>query len=178
MNVYAGLAGFYLLRGGPDALPAGVLPGPAPRLGDPKGTRYYEIPLAIQDRSFNRDGSLFYPRSRRFFDDFAGPYRPDSDVPPIWNPEFFGNTIIVNGKVWPNLDVDRGQYRFILYGGSNARFYNLSLDVINPSNKHKEILPLVQIASDGGYLPKPVTLNNLTLAPGEGAIVLLDVLPG
>jgi spore coat protein A len=51
VNVYAGPAGFYLLRGGPDDLPAGVLPGPAPRLGDPPGTRYYEIPLVVQDRS-------------------------------------------------------------------------------------------------------------------------------
>jgi bilirubin oxidase len=75
-NVYAGPAGFYLLRGGSADLPKGVLPGPAPRLGDPPGTRYYELPLAVQDRSFNRDGSLFYPASRRFFDDFAGPTSP------------------------------------------------------------------------------------------------------
>ena len=51
LNVYAGPAGFYLLRGGPADLPPGVLPGPAPRSGDPPGTRYYEIPIAIQDRS-------------------------------------------------------------------------------------------------------------------------------
>src|SRR6266536_2459483 len=62
-NPPGGPAGFYLLRGGPDDLPAGVLPGPAPRLGDPAGTRYYEIPIAVQDRSFNADGSLFYPAS-------------------------------------------------------------------------------------------------------------------
>jgi spore coat protein A len=64
-NVYAGPAGFYLLRGGSSDLPEGVLPSPAPKLGDPPGTPYYEIPIAIQDRSFNSDGSLFYPdRSR------------------------------------------------------------------------------------------------------------------
>ena len=56
------------------ATPQRQLPGPAPALGDPPGTRYYEIPLAIQDRSFNDDGSLFYPDSREFFDGFAGPY--------------------------------------------------------------------------------------------------------
>jgi bilirubin oxidase len=87
LNVYAGPAGFYLLRGGAADLPRGVLPGPAPRLGDGPGTRYHELPIAIQDRSFNRDGSLFYPPSRRFFDGFGGPYIPDSDVSPIWNPE-------------------------------------------------------------------------------------------
>ena len=73
LNVYAGPAGFYLLRGGPADLPPSVLPGPAPKLADPPGTKYYEIPIAIQDRSFNSDGSLFYPASREFFDGFAGP---------------------------------------------------------------------------------------------------------
>ena len=83
LNVYAGPAGIYLLRRGPGDLPDPVLPGPAPGVGaDPFG-RFYEIPIAIQDRSFNEDGSLFYPDSREFFDQFAGPYIPDSDVSPI-----------------------------------------------------------------------------------------------
>jgi hypothetical protein len=82
----------------PGDLPTGVLPGPAPRLGDPPGTRYHEIPLAIQDRSFDSDGSLFYPDTRAFFDGFPGPYIPGSDVAPIWNPEFFANTMVVNGR--------------------------------------------------------------------------------
>src|SRR4029453_14455677 len=72
LNVYAGPAGFYLLRGGPHDIEVGQLPeGP------------FEIPLAIQDRSFRRDGSLFYPDTREYFDEFGGPYTPDSDVPPI-----------------------------------------------------------------------------------------------
>jgi len=61
LNVYAGPAGFYLLRGGPDDKVIGTLPGPAPALGDLPGVQYYEIPIAIQDRAFNSDGSLFYP---------------------------------------------------------------------------------------------------------------------
>jgi spore coat protein A, manganese oxidase len=76
LNVYAGPAGFYLLRRGPGDLPAPPLPGPAPRLGDPPGTRYYEIPIAIQDRAFNTDGSLFYPDTRAFFDGFTGRTSP------------------------------------------------------------------------------------------------------
>ncbi len=74
-NVYAGPAGFYLVRGGPDDevidsrdRATAVLPGPAPALGDPPGLAYFEIPIAVQDRSFNDDGSLFYPDSRSFFD--------------------------------------------------------------------------------------------------------------
>ena len=52
-NVYAGPAGFYLLRGGPRDAVGGTLPGPAPKAGDAPGTKVYEIPIAIQDRSFN-----------------------------------------------------------------------------------------------------------------------------
>ena len=57
----------------------------------------YELALAIQDRSFNEDGSLYYPASRAYFDGFAGPCAPVSDIAPIWNPEFFGDTMLVNG---------------------------------------------------------------------------------
>jgi spore coat protein A, manganese oxidase len=92
LNVYAGPAGFYVLRGGPDDSlidtrtgTAAILPGPAPALGDRAGMKYYEIPLAIQDRSFNGDGSLFYPDTREFFDEIAGPYIPFTDISPIWN---------------------------------------------------------------------------------------------
>jgi hypothetical protein len=108
LNVYAGPAGFYIVRGGPAGDQAvldsrfgtpAVLPGPAPRENDkfPPNKTYYEIPVAIQDRSFNADGSLFYPSTRAFFPDgITGPYIPDSDISPIWNPEFFGNFIMVN----------------------------------------------------------------------------------
>jgi spore coat protein A len=110
LNVYAGPAGFYIIRGGPGDVvldtrtgAMAVLPGPAPKENDkfPPNKTYYEIPLAIQDRSFNSDGSLFYPDSRAFFDGIIGPYVPDTDISPIWNPEFFGNTIMVNGNTWP-----------------------------------------------------------------------------
>jgi FtsP/CotA-like multicopper oxidase with cupredoxin domain len=72
----------------------------------------YEIPVAIQDRPFNADGSLFYPDTRAFFDGFGGPYIPDSDVSPIRNPEFFANTMVVNGRTWPVLEVEPRRYRF------------------------------------------------------------------
>ena len=67
LNVYAGPAGFYLLRGDRDGV-APQLPEPAPQRGDKPGTKYHEIPIAIQDRSFNADGSLFYPDNRAFFE--------------------------------------------------------------------------------------------------------------
>jgi bilirubin oxidase len=166
LNVYAGPAGFFLLRGGPDDMVTGVLPGPAPALGDPPGLKYYEIPIAIQDRSFNDDGSLFYPGTREFFDDFAGPYIPDSDVSPIWNPEFFGNTLVVNGRTWPFLEVEPRRYRLRFLNGCNSRF--LILKFSDPN------LTFWQIGAEGGFLPAPVQLGQLLMAPAERADMIVD----
>ena len=140
LNVYAGPAGFYLIRGGPagddEVLDSStgataVLPGPAPRENDkfPPNKTYYEIPIAIQDRSFNTDGSLFYPDTRAFFDEIAGPYRPDTDISPIWNPEFFGNMIMVNGNTWPFQTVEQRRYRFRFLNGCNSRFLILDFSL-------------------------------------------------
>ncbi len=142
LNVYAGPAGFYIVRGGPAGDGAvkdhatgmtAVLPGPAPKENDrfPSNKTYYEIPIAIQDRSFNADGSLFYPDSRAFFDGDAGPYIPESDISPFWNPEFFGNAIMVNGNTWPFQTVQKRRYRFRFLNGCQARF--LILDFMRTS---------------------------------------------
>jgi bilirubin oxidase len=174
LNVYAGPAGFYLIRGGPDDLRWG-LPGPAPEPGDRAGKAYYEIPIAIQDRSFNADGSLFYPDSREFFDEFAGPYIPASDISPIWNPEFFANTMVVNGRTWPFHKVEPRRYRFRLLNGCNSRFLILKLvtDPLAPRPATAAI-PFWQIGSDGGFLPRPVPLDRLLMAPAERADVIVD----
>ena len=175
-NVYAGPAGFYLLRGGPADAVGGRLPGPAPALGDPAGLRYYEIPIAIQDRSFNADGSLFYPDSRAFFEGLDPsqlqiPFIPEeacdgpSDISPIFNPEFFGNTMVVNGKTWPFLEVEQRRYRLRFLNGCNSRFLLLEL-----SNG----LPFWQIGTEGGFLPAPLQLKRLLLGPAERADVIVD----
>ena len=183
LNVYAGPAGFFIIRGGPDGdaavldtrtmLPA-VLPGPAPKENDafPPNKTYYEIPIAIQDRSFNADGSLFYPDSREFFDEIAGPYIPTSDLSPIWNPEFFGNTIMVNGNTWPFLTVEQRRYRIRFLNGCNSRF--LILDFNNISG-----IEVWQIGNEGGFLAAPVNLtglhgNRLLMGLAERADVILD----
>ena len=177
LNVYAGPAGFYLLRGGSADLPPGVLPGPAPAVGDPAGTRYFEIPIAIQDRSFNADASLFYPDNRAFFEELRLgqlriPFIPEpgctgpSDVSPIWNPEFFGNTMVVNGRTWPYLEIEPRRYRFRLLNGCNSRFLILKLS--------RDGLPFWQIGSDGGFLPAPARLDQLLMGPAERADVIVD----
>lgn len=147
LNVLAGLAGFYLLRDTDD--PAG---GNGP-LGLPAGAPY-EVPLVLQDRSFNSDGSVFHPNQ------------------PPWIPEYVADVATVNGKAWPNLNVDRTLYRFRIINGSSARTYNLKL-----SSKQ----PIIQIGTDQGLLNAPVYLSSLLLAPGERADVLVDFsssLPG
>jgi spore coat protein A len=194
LNVYAGPAGFYIVRGGPAGDSAvlddrsgtrAVLPGPAPQPGDvfPARRTYYEIPIAIQDRSFNVDGSLFYPDSRRFFDDLVGPHlgtehgdhdddEHDARFAPIWNPEFFGNAIIVNGNTWPFHVVEQRRYRFRFLNGCQSRF--LILDFCNLPN-----VEVWQIGNEGGFLAAPVSLteanaNRMLLGLAERADVIVD----
>jgi spore coat protein A, manganese oxidase len=183
LNVYAGPAGFFIIRGGPAGdgavvdsrfgTPA-VLPGPAPKENDmfPPNKTYYEIPIAVQDRSFNNDGSLFYPDTRAFFDDITGPYIPDSDVSPIWNPEFFGNAIMVNGNTWPFQTIEQRRYRFRFLNGCDARF--LILDFNNIPG-----VEVWQIGNEGGFLAAPVNMtavngNRILMSPAERADVIVD----
>src|SRR5581483_718279 len=179
LNVYAGPAGFFIIRGGPgDAVtdtrtgtPA-QLPGPAPAQGDGPGTKYYEIPIAIQDRAFNTNGALFYPDTRAFFDGIEGPFIPTSDLSPIWNPEFFGNCIMVNGNTWPYLNVEQRRYRFRLLNGCDARFLILDFSSI-PG------VEVWQIGNEGGFLATPLNAtalnrNRLLMGPAERADVIVD----
>lgn len=187
LNVYAGPAGFYILRGGPDDAVTGKLPGPAPRADDPAGQKYYEIPIAIQDRSFNEDGALFYPDKRAFFEGLAPedlqiPFKPDracdgrpSDVSPIWNPEFFGNVMVVNGRTWPNLQVEPRRYRLRLLNGCNSRFVILRLSASPVEGQGSAAaLPFWQVGADGGFLPTPIKLDTLLMSPAERADVIVD----
>jgi FtsP/CotA-like multicopper oxidase with cupredoxin domain len=183
LNVYAGPAGFYIVRGGPagddtvldsrSGTPAN-LPGPAPKENDkfPPNKTYYEIPIAIQDRSFNTDGSLFYPDTRAFFDGFLQPFIPETEVSPIWNPEFFGNMIMVNGNTWPYLNVEQRRYRFRFLNGCQSRFLILDFSSI-PG------VEVWQIGNDGGFLAAPVNItanhgNRLLIALAERADLIVD----
>jgi FtsP/CotA-like multicopper oxidase with cupredoxin domain len=183
LNVYAGPAGFFLIREGPAgdkqvldsrSGTTAVLPGPAPIEGDrfPSNKTYYEIPIAIQDRSFNAEGSLFYPDTRAFFDEFGGPYIPDSNVSPIWNPEFFGNTIIANGNTWPFQTVEQRRYRFRFLNGCQSRFLILDFNDIPD-------VEVWQIGNEGGFLAAPVNItsdhgNRLLMGLAERADMVVD----
>jgi FtsP/CotA-like multicopper oxidase with cupredoxin domain len=132
LNVMMGLAGLYLLRD--DAEMA---------LNLPSGE--FEVPLVIQDKSFNPDGSIRYPEH---FED-----------------HFFGDVLMVNGKVWPYHHVKRGKYRFRIVNGSNSRSYVLAFS----DGRHFH-----QIGSELGLLPAPLMLQELPIHPGERYDIIVD----
>jgi FtsP/CotA-like multicopper oxidase with cupredoxin domain len=183
LNVYAGPAGFFIIRGGPDGDAAvvdsrssavAVLPGPAPKENDkfPPNKTYYEIPIAIQDRAFNTDGSLFYPDTRKFFDGIVKEFIPEGEFSPIWNPEFFGNCMMVNGSTWPFQVVEKRRYRFRFLNGCQSRFLILDFSQI-PG------VEVWQIGNEGGFLSQPVNLtsvnnNRLLMSLAERADVIVD----
>jgi spore coat protein A len=183
LNVYAGPAGFFLVRGGPEGDKAvldsrtnttAVLPSPAPDERDafPSNKTYYEIPIAVQDRSFNTNGSLFYPDTRVFFDGIVRDYIPDGEFSPIWNPEFFGNMIMVNGNTWPFQTVEKRRYRLRFLNGCQSRF--LILDFGNIPG-----VEVWQIGNEGGFLAAPVNLtatngNRLLMGLAERADLIVD----
>jgi spore coat protein A len=157
LNVYAGLGGgLYLIRDDHED-----------SLGLPSGN--FEIPLVIQDRFLNPDGSLLYP-----VEDNGGD--PDPRVPPVWIPEFFGDTVLVNGKVWPFLEVEPRRYRFRILNASNARFYHMTLQEAWASGAPlgRPGPAFLQIGSDGGLLPAPVTLTDMLMAPAERRDIVID----
>jgi spore coat protein A len=154
LNVYAGLAGAYILTDNTaNPLPAN-LQGPADI-----------VPLVIQDRMFDTNGQLYMP---------AVGINPTEH--PFWIPEFVGDTIVVNGKVWPFKQVEQKRYRFLFLNGSNARPYEMFLT--DPATKMPGP-PMWVIGTDGGYLDAPVKIDpalgqKLVMMPGERYDVIID----
>ncbi|MBC5994996.1 multicopper oxidase domain-containing protein [Pontibacter cellulosilyticus] len=153
LNVYAGLAGFYLLTDDneQDLKARNILPADE-----------YDIGLAIQDRMFTTDGQLFYPSEAE--GEMHGMEMDDAPEPSIL-PEFFGDIILVNGKAWPKLEVEPREYRFRLLNGSDSRFYNLKLT---------EEVKIWQVGSDNGLLQVPVKQTEILIAPGERKDIVID----
>lgn len=149
MNVVAGLAGGYLLRDSFDTGSNPLLPGPI-------GT--YELPIVVQDRQFNPDGSLLYPVAP------AATHGP-------WIGEYFGDVMLVNGKVWPALTVEPAVYRFRVLNGCNARIVDLRISTADG----RAAVPMVIIGTEGGLLPvNPAGAHALVMAPAERFDVICD----
>ena len=169
---FAGLAGAYAVIDPALALPTGLH---AAGMQNTDGSNLrYSVPLVIQDRMFDTNGQLFFPN--------VGINPLDH---PYWIPEFVGDTIVVNGKVWPYMNVDRQRYRFYLINGSNSRPYDMFLQDLTSGVKGPR---LWVIATDGGYLDSPVMIDpnatgkqakagamkSLTMMPGERYEVIVD----
>lgn len=147
LNAYAGLAGFYLITDENEA---------ALKSSNSLPASPYDIGLAIQDKMFTAAGDLYYPANAPVGTTAASPSA---------QPEFFGDCILVNGMLWPVLDVEPRQYRFRLLNASDSRFYNLSLSTGTSFS---------QISSDDGLLPAPVNLKQTLIAPGERKDIIID----
>jgi spore coat protein A len=115
-------------------------------LGLPVGE--FDVPLMIQERTFNADGS------------FA--LTPNSPANVF---DQSGDTILINGVPWPRLQVAAQRYRFRILNASNSTTYSVALS----SRK-----PMVQIATDGGLLDRPISVDYITMGPAERAEVVVD----
>jgi spore coat protein A len=152
LNVYAGLSGFFLLRDEQERsmnLPAGD----------------YEIPLILQDRTLDDQGQLVY----------APTHDDGIKLPPgVWGPEFFGDLPVVNGAIYPYMEVEPRSYRLRILNSCNSRFLHLSLNMAKGPTDIPQLVTLQQIGSDGGFLPKPTAINALLMAPAERADFIVD----
>lgn len=146
LNIYAGLMGLFFVRDEYED-----------SLGLPQGQ--YEIPLVVYDRLLRPDGQLYYPVSE------------NSKAP--WVPEVFGNAILVNGKLFPYLDVEPRQYRFRLMNGSNGRFYRFSFskEGVRALGQGDEFRV---IGTEQGFLASPVSATRVVLAPAERVDLIVD----
>ena len=152
LNVYAGLSGFYFLRDSEEHA-----------MGLPAGD--YEIPLLLQDRTLDAAGQLVY----------APTHEDGVKLPPgVWGPEFFGELPVINGALFPYLDVEPRPYRLRILNGANSRFFNLYFNLAKNPTDIPSLVPFHQIGTDGGFLPKPVRLIKLLLGPAERADLIVD----
>lgn len=143
VNLLAGLVGAYIIR--------------QPRVELPLGLPYdeeFDRPLVVFDRSFYTNGSIYMDTKGN-----------NPSIHPQWQPEYFGDTIVVNGKAWPYMTVRRRKYRFRIINASNARFFKFYFD---------NGLEFIHVASDSAYNEKPIMVNEFLLAPSEIADVVVD----
>jgi FtsP/CotA-like multicopper oxidase with cupredoxin domain len=173
LNVYAGLAGFYIIR---DELDTGTHDNP---IGLP--AEDYEHAYVIQDRMFTENGDLFFPAfpGDPAYDDFI---IGEGANPPAGQPtalaEFFGDHMLVNGKIWPKVDVEPRNYRLRLLNGCDSRFMRLRLRSV-PLNdtdfsNASAPLPFHLIGSDQGLLAAPVSVTEIDFMPAERLDIVFD----
>ena len=174
LNVYAGMAGFYFVR---DDWDTGAIDNP---LGLPAYP--HELAYALQDRMFKDNGELFYPafEGDPFWDDFITGEGATPPFPggPSALAEFFGDHMVVNGKIWPKTDVERRNYRMHLLNGCDSRFMVLrfrpapmgATDLSHAGDP----LPFYVIGSDQGLASSPTMVDTLVFEPGSRYDIVFD----
>jgi FtsP/CotA-like multicopper oxidase with cupredoxin domain len=159
VGIYAGEVGTaYFIRD-----PNNPLDQPTSPL--PKGP--FEIPLAVFSRAFFTNGQLHFPPD-------PGTLNAGADAPPniaYWSYNESADTVLVNGVTWPNLNVQRQQYRFRVLAAANTQLWDFQL--VNASNGNA-VVPFTIIGSDGGYLPAPQVVTHVQLGITERADILVD----
>ena len=174
LNVYAGMAGFYFVR---DDVDTGAPDNP---LGLPAYP--YEVAYAIQDRMFKDNGELFYPAfdGDPFWDDFITDEdaTPPVDGGPSALAEFFGDHIVVNGKIWPQADVEPRHYRMHLLNGCDSRFMVLRFRAVPMGDTDftnaGPALPFNVIGSDQGFASELTQVDTLVFEPGGRYDIVFD----
>jgi FtsP/CotA-like multicopper oxidase with cupredoxin domain len=146
-NVYAGLAGFYLLFDEDDTGDENTgwhLPS------FPK----YDIPLLIQDIRFEVIDGVAQPH----FD--------------AWNTDgMLGDCMTVNRRIMPRFAVEARKYRFRILNGGPSRFYEL---VLRDERGSGQSPSFTIITGDGNFLPKPVVSKSIFLGVAQRVDVILD----
>ena len=172
LNVYTGMAGFYIIR---DDFDTGLFGNPLDLPAFP-----YEAAFAIQDKMFKGNGELFYPAfpGDPFYDDFIT--GEGATLPPVQFPgggptglaEFFGDHMVVNGMIWPQMDVEPRNYRLRLLNGCDSRFLAVQFFEVPPGAKNFSTasgpIPFTVVGSDQGTATSP-TENQTTLLIETGA---------
>ena len=160
LNVYAGLAAGYIIRGTEEQ--------PGGRLAALSGLP--EIPLVIQDRMFYPDGRLAYPDLPWVAPANAGPVTPWLGGPSTL-PEFFGDVMLVNGVTWPRIPVPAGQVRLRLINGCDSRFLLLHL---SRNGQAQNGPPFTILGVEGGFLNNAVISPTLLMGNAERFDVIVD----
>jgi FtsP/CotA-like multicopper oxidase with cupredoxin domain len=185
LNVYAGMAGFYIIR---DTHDTGLFGNSLDLPAWP-----YEKALAIQDKMFHADGSLFYPTypGDPFYADFIdgeGAILPAATFlggGPTALAEFFGDHMLVNGVIWPKMDVEPRNYRLRLLNGCDSRFVVAQFFEVPAGatdfTAASSPLPFTVVGSDQGLASAPSTVDTLVMETGSRYDVVFDfktVTPG
>ena len=179
LNVYAGLVGFYIIRDDEDT----------GRYANPLGlpAEKYELAYAIQDKMFKVNGELFFPAYPEDpeYDDFIyeeGADLPESQFPkggPTILPEFFGDHILVNGKIWPKTNVEPRNYRLRLLNGCDSRFLAIRFRVASSQTATtlegaSEHLPFWVIGGDQGLAKSATQVTQLLLNPADRPDIVIN----